>query len=127
MFCSVCVISRLPLRFPKASSTELTVTPFSPVQRHHEIRDFLNEAWDLADDFLTGSYRRDTKTKKLKDIDIFVVIEPPAPRRNTATRARGDLLSALELLLQQKWPAARRDGMAVVVRTAPRRTSCQSK
>ncbi|WP_327745145.1 nucleotidyltransferase domain-containing protein [Streptomyces europaeiscabiei] len=43
--------------------------------RHEAIRDFVRSHWDLADDFLTGSYRRDTKTKKLKDIDIFVVLD----------------------------------------------------
>jgi tRNA nucleotidyltransferase (CCA-adding enzyme) len=43
--------------------------------RHAAIRDFVRLHWDLADDFLTGSYRLDTKTKKLKDIDIFVVLD----------------------------------------------------
>ncbi len=37
-------------------------------------------SWQLEDDFLTGSYRRDTKTKKLKDVDIFVVIDPKGPQ-----------------------------------------------
>ena len=55
---------QVALEISKGVVDVLTVTPFSPVQRHHEIRDFLNEAWDLADDFLTGSYRRDTKTKE---------------------------------------------------------------
>ncbi len=57
------------------------------VRRHHSIRDYIKSEWDLEDDFLTGSYRRDTKTKKLKDIDI----------------------------LRDRWPDARRDGMAVVI------------
>jgi hypothetical protein len=32
--------------------------------------------FDLANDFLTGSYRRYTKTKPLKDVDIFCVLGP---------------------------------------------------
>jgi len=43
-------------------------------KRHNEIRDHLRQQFDLADDFLTGSYRRHTKTKPLKDVDIFCVL-----------------------------------------------------
>ena len=39
--------------------------------RHTEVRDFLNTKFDVARSFLTGSYARHTKTKPLKDIDIF--------------------------------------------------------
>ena len=35
---------------------------------------------DAVGHFLTGSYERKTKTKKLKDVDIFVVIDPAGPR-----------------------------------------------
>ena len=56
------------------------------VRRHHEIRDHVRTEWELSDDFLSGSYRRDTKTKRLKDVDIFVVIDPRAPRPACATR-----------------------------------------
>ncbi len=43
-------------------------------KRHNEIREHLRQQFDLADDFLTGSYRRHTKTKPLKDVDIFCVL-----------------------------------------------------
>jgi hypothetical protein len=44
-------------------------------KRHTEIREHMREKFDLDDDFLTGSYRRHTKTKPLKDVDIFCVLD----------------------------------------------------
>jgi predicted nucleotidyltransferase len=44
-------------------------------KRHTEIREHMRQKFDLADDFLTGSYRRHTKTKPLKDVDIFCVLD----------------------------------------------------
>lgn len=43
-------------------------------RRHREIRELLRERLDVADDFLTGSYGRNTKTKPLRDVDLFVVL-----------------------------------------------------
>jgi hypothetical protein len=43
--------------------------------RHKEVRDYINTRFAMADDFLTGSYRRNTKSKPLKDIDIFFVLK----------------------------------------------------
>jgi hypothetical protein len=42
-------------------------------RRQKEIRSVMDESFKIADDFLTGSYRRWTKTKPLKDVDIFCV------------------------------------------------------
>ena len=42
-------------------------------RRQKEIRAHMDESFKIADDFLTGSYRRWTKTKPLKDVDIFCV------------------------------------------------------
>lgn len=39
--------------------------------RHKEVREYLATKFDIDRDFLTGSYKRWTKTKPLKDIDIF--------------------------------------------------------
>jgi predicted nucleotidyltransferase len=83
--------------------------------RHEAIRDFVKSHWDLADDFLTGSYRRDTKTKKLKDIDIFVVLDADDSQAGFRDQAPIQVINALESLLRQKWSAAARDGMAVVI------------
>ena len=43
-------------------------------RRQNEIRDYLKTKFDIERDFLTGSYRRWTKTKPLKDVDIFCVL-----------------------------------------------------
>ena len=40
-------------------------------RRHHEVRECIRKDFDIERDFLTGSYARHTKTKPLKDIDIF--------------------------------------------------------
>jgi hypothetical protein len=42
--------------------------------RHQEIRDHMRSRFDIENDFLSGSYRRYTKTKPLKDVDIFCVL-----------------------------------------------------
>jgi hypothetical protein len=43
-------------------------------RRQQEIRGLLNDAFTIEKDFLTGSYARYTKTKPLKDVDIFCVL-----------------------------------------------------
>jgi hypothetical protein len=43
-------------------------------KRHTEVREHIRSRFSIGDDFLTGSYRRYTKTKPLKDIDIFFVL-----------------------------------------------------
>lgn len=44
------------------------------VRRHTEVRDVIRAKFSLDDDFLTGSYRRHTKTKPLQDVDVFCVL-----------------------------------------------------
>jgi len=43
-------------------------------RRQKEIREVMDEGFKLKDDFLAGSYKRWTKTKPLKDVDIFCVL-----------------------------------------------------
>ena len=43
--------------------------------RHAEVRDYIRTKFAIDRDFLTGSYARYTKTKPLKDIDIFFVMK----------------------------------------------------
>lgn len=43
-------------------------------RRQNEVRDCIREGFDLKADFLSGSYRRYTKTKPLKDVDIMFVL-----------------------------------------------------
>lgn len=42
--------------------------------RHPGVRTAIGEVWDLIEDFLTGSYKRDTKIRPLSDIDLSVVL-----------------------------------------------------
>jgi predicted nucleotidyltransferase len=44
-------------------------------QRHTEVREYLEKKFAVERSFLTGSYARHTKTKPLKDIDIFFVLK----------------------------------------------------
>ncbi len=44
-------------------------------QRQTEVRTFLESRFGITRSFLTGSYARHTKTKPLKDIDIFFVLK----------------------------------------------------
>lgn len=44
-------------------------------RRHQELREYLRGEFKSKDDFLTGSYKRWTKTKPLKDVDIFFVLD----------------------------------------------------
>lgn len=43
-------------------------------RRQTDIREFLRERFEIETDFLSGSYSRWTKTKPLKDVDIFFVL-----------------------------------------------------
>lgn len=83
--------------------------------RHQAIRDHVGEAWDLDDDFLTGSYRRETKTKKLKDVDIFVVLDPAGSQGHYRKRPPADILAALKQVLAAEYDTVVVDGMAVTI------------
>jgi len=55
------------------------------VSRHTEVRDYIETKFAVDRSFLTGSYARHTKTKPLKDIDIFFVLrEAEKHYRSTA-------------------------------------------
>ena len=43
--------------------------------RHTEVREYLDTKFEIDRSFLTGSYARHTKSKPLKDIDIFFVLK----------------------------------------------------
>ena len=54
-------------------------------RRHTDVRECIRGGFEIANDFLSGSYRRHTKTKPLKDVDIFFVLgEKERWRRNQA-------------------------------------------
>src|SRR5438874_6469187 len=70
-------------------------------RRHNEIRDYLKTKFDIADDFLTGSYKRWTKTKPLKDVDIFCVLGDK--ERHRRDKPPADLFKAFEDTLIEKY------------------------
>jgi Second Messenger Oligonucleotide or Dinucleotide Synthetase domain len=47
----------------------------SASRRQRRLRAQLDEAFDIAEDFLTGAYYRQTKTKPLRDVDIMIVLK----------------------------------------------------
>jgi len=85
------------------------------IRRHHEIRDHVNDSWDLATDFLTGSYRRRTKTKPLKDVDIFLVIDPNGAQAGLRQSGPRAILDKLSAVLGSKYDSVVVDRMACTV------------
>lgn len=45
------------------------------IRLHTEIRNHIDNNFSVARHFLTGSYKRHTKTRPLKDVDIFFVLD----------------------------------------------------
>src|SRR3546814_7161967 len=52
--------------------------------RQTEVRDYLVTKFAIDRSFLTGSYARYTKTKPLKDIDIFFVLKDSRSEEHTS-------------------------------------------
>lgn len=104
--------------FAKCKSTlEITATEQKfAISKHTDIRDLVRGTWQLEDDFLTGSYRRDTKTKKLKDVDIFVVIDTNGPQADLRTKHPSIVLEELRKLLNAKYVDVVADGFACTVK-----------
>jgi len=71
--------------------------------RHNEIRDHLRTSFELDDDFLTGSYKRYTKTKPLKDVDIFCVLG--SKEKHYRNEHPSSVLEAFEKALASKYGA----------------------
>lgn len=69
-------------------------------RRQREIRAHMDEEFDVEHDFLTGSYARHTKTKPLKDVDIFCVLGKK--ERHRRDEPPGDVLAAVERSLAKK-------------------------
>ncbi len=71
--------------------------------RHQEIREHMRSRFDIKDDFLSGSYRRYTKTKPLKDVDIFCVLGKEEAHYRNEHPSR--VLVAFEEALVEKYGA----------------------
>lgn len=74
-------------------------------RRQQEIRRFVNGGFKITDDFLTGSYRRWTKTKPLKDVDIFCVLHDDERPRLRVGKPPTLVLDEVESLLAKKYEA----------------------
>ena len=66
-------------------------------RRQQEIRALIDSKFAIETDFLTGSYRRWTKAKPLKDVDIFCVLDEA--ERHYRLQAPSVLLGAFEEVL----------------------------
>lgn len=92
------------------SNLEITTTEQQLAQKRHKlVRDHVRSRWSLDDDFLTGSYDRHTKTKKLKDIDIFVVIDPNGPQGDLVKGTGRAAVIELVDVLSTRWPGVTGD------------------
>lgn len=98
------------------TNLEITTTERDlAISRHHRIRDHIRQHWSLEDDFLTGSYDRHTKTKKLKDIDIFAVIDADGPQGALAEGSGMAAVDALASVVREKWSDVDTDDTVVTV------------
>jgi hypothetical protein len=98
------------------SQLEITKTESDLAKRRHqEIRDHVATEWELEDDFLTGSYRRHTKTKKLKDVDIFVVVKRDGAQGHLRDLGPSALLKELKRVLDKKYENVVIDRMACTI------------
>src|SRR6266550_4531489 len=98
------------------SNLEITQTEEDlAVTRHNLIREHIEASWTLLDHFLTGSYARKTKTKKLKDVDIFVVIDPTGPQGKLANGPGTAAVSALRDVLATSWSDLETDEHVVTI------------
>jgi hypothetical protein len=72
-------------------------------RRQNEIRDHMSTRISLKTSFLTGSYARHTKTKKLKDVDIFLVVRDDGHDAELRDQTPWSVLSCLQGHLADKY------------------------
>lgn len=72
-------------------------------RRQKEIREVMNGTFKIAHDFLTGSYARWTKTKPLKDVDIFCVFHDDERPKYRSGRHPSVVLNDTESVLVKKY------------------------
>lgn len=99
------------------SNLEITTTEQRLASNRREaIYDHVGTKWDIATAFLTGSYDRHTKTKKLKDVDIFVVIDHDGDQAALSEQGPSAALTQLRGVLEEKYPGrVTIDGPACVI------------
>jgi SMODS domain-containing protein len=72
-------------------------------RRQKEIRALMDESFKITADFLTGSYRRWTKTKPLKDVDIFCVFHEDERPKYRDGKQPSVVLGDVEKALAKKY------------------------
>jgi hypothetical protein len=72
-------------------------------RRQKEIREIIAAAFSLKDDFLSGSYKRFTKTKPLKDVDIFCVLADSERAKYRNDKHPSVLLNHVREVLEDKY------------------------
>src|SRR2546428_3190808 len=70
-------------------------------RRQQEVRACIKRSFDIEKDFLTGSYARNTKTKPLKDVDIFFVLGEGEKQRRQ--QPPSTILDAFEQCLRKEY------------------------
>ncbi len=83
--------------------------------RHYEVRDYMVTKFAIeGQGFLTGSYKRNTKSKPLKDIDIFFVLKD-SERSKYRDKTPSVVVDAFYDALEKKYGAAalRKQGRSV--------------
>ncbi|MCW2982978.1 MAG: hypothetical protein JWR63_548 [Conexibacter sp.] len=93
--------------FTKLKSN-LEITPSEQAlasRRQNEIRTHLETQFSLDRSFLTGSYARHTKTKKLKDVDIFCVLRSDGADAGVREQDPITILTKLQSALGAKYTA----------------------
>jgi hypothetical protein len=73
------------------------------IRRHKDVRECIRSSFDIERDFLTGSYARHTKTKPLKDVDIFFCLGEQD--RHWRSKPPHEVLNAFEKCLAEKYGA----------------------
>lgn len=84
-------------------------------RRQKEIRSVMDEGFKLEHDFLSGSYKRFTKTKPLKDVDIFCVLHNDERGKYRNGKAPSVLLDQTEKVLKKHYDRVDKQNRSVTV------------
>jgi hypothetical protein len=82
-------------------------------RRHADVREFIRGGFDVKNDFLSGSYKRHTKTKPLKDVDVMFVLGEKETRRREKPPI--ETLQAFEQCLKKEY---KEEGQVTIGRRA---------